>query len=228
MQESQPVKSDDGLINPNHYLGSIKENMTYGAVLALSLARSSPLMGGPETRDVLPEPVDIINHIGNLSISFVLANHLSHSYWGKRQSLATPESYKRQRKIIAATIGGVAIAANAYAEKYGYGPISTPDPLDFVYGCIGGYLAYKVGLPRYAQPEVLDFIEQDYPEDSPLRQRINNLREEKAELAILKSKGSKPAKNIASNGPAQTRNKNRGDKKKSSRKQQRQSRQRNR
>ncbi|MEX1995487.1 MAG: hypothetical protein WD887_01795 [Candidatus Saccharimonadales bacterium] len=228
MEANRAGLDDDGIIIPHNRLGSKNENIAFGAVAAFSLARFSPLLGGPEVRDVLPEPVDVFNHIGNLSVSFVLANHMAHSYWGTGLKLAAPERFKRQRNVIAAVIGGIALAANAYAEKYGYGPVSTPDPLDFVYGCIGGYLGYKVGLPRYIRPDLVNEIVENSPEDSRSRKVVLNLKEEKAErIAGAKANRAKaPSSKLRPNDSSVP--KKGGGKKKKVRKQQRQSRQRNR
>lgn len=221
------TESRDGLMIPKRLMGTRAENIAWGAILAVSAARYSPMIGGPETRNALPEPVDIANHIGNLSISFCLANEMARHYWGKMAALKTPEAFAASKKRIAIGVGALAVTANAFAETFGYGPASTPDTLDFVYGCLGAYIGYKVRSPHYLEPETVDYIDEHVPEEDSLRKLITRLRTDRSERRAQAAAGRKAAQSEAKATKPAAKNGG-GKKKKTSRKQQRQARKRNR
>lgn len=142
-------------------------------VTAVSLAR----VVSPSIRDVLPEPIDAPDHIGNFGPTMAIALHFSDGFWKKSKAQAmTPAEHHRRRRIYAGVVGVMTVAANVVAEKFGYGPISTPDEIDFVYGCLGGFAAYRLMRPDYIKPEdVATAYKHSHREDAVFAQTIDNV-----------------------------------------------------
>lgn len=110
----------------------------------------------PNIKNVLPEPVDVPDHIGNLGPTFGYASVFAQGFWKNkgREMYAEPERQSnRDKKAFAAILGVVVVGVNVAAEKIGFGSISTPDYLDFAYGCAGGYLAYRFSVPKTISAE---------------------------------------------------------------------------
>jgi hypothetical protein len=149
-----------------------------------------------DVRGHLPNVIDAPNHIGNTAMTFVFMERMATAYWGKAPEALTPEAYNKRRRFVAATVGALTIAANVFAEKIGYGPGSTPDILDFAYGCLGGWLAYKVAKPTYVAPERVAEILATEPEDSRLRKNLEfwqlKIKKDKDSVKQPKSSGQKP------------------------------------
>jgi hypothetical protein len=159
MGEDNPQR-DEGLILPvPHFKQSDTKWLVPFGVVSLSriFAQIHPSL---DTRNILPEPVDLPNHVGNAAVTFVLLERVANGYWGKEPEVATPQQFEASRKRFAVAIGVLTVISNVVAEKVGYGPTSTPDLLDFVYGCIGGALAYKAKRPDYLSPSDVNLYRQ--------------------------------------------------------------------
>lgn len=110
-------------------------------------------------RDYLPEPFDVPDHIGNLGgLSLVLLPFMRGYMRGGHERATTREIFDRETKRTAIMMGGLVVAANVVGEVVGYGPTSTPDPLDFVYGLAGGYLLYRNLKPEFMPESEVDTI----------------------------------------------------------------------
>lgn len=216
------AQSQEGVIIPRGYVETGAQKIAMTAMLALSFSRFSPFIFDVETRDRLPEPLDIVDHIGNASVSYVLADIMSHSFWQHNWKLATPEEMESRRKTIGIIVGLGVVAANVYAEKVGWSTFNTYDPIDFVYGCLGGYLGYKLARPRYVAPETVNRIEENSP-DSPFARSVKWLREREA---LTYRRVSSP-KHTETRQPSKDKSSG-SHRRKAARKQQRQSRKRNR
>lgn len=97
-------------------------------------------INGPSHRDILPEPFDWYDHLGNTipSIAIGLGIALTAALISRRQEWATAS---RTRKIAFTTGATLTAAVNLYVEtKFGaHG--STPDPIDLAYGVGAGVMA---------------------------------------------------------------------------------------
>ena len=136
---------------------------SYGpAVWAVTLAAVSrvPAFVNPDTdfntRDLLPEPIDIGDHVGNTALTLALTAHFANAYWGRgKQYLETDEEFERKKKVFTAAVGVGTVLANTLGELVGYGSVSTPDAVDFAYGLAGGLLAYKATMPQRVDAETV-------------------------------------------------------------------------
>lgn len=108
------------------------------------------------TRGHIPEPFDVIDHAGNMSLSFSIGviAALEVARRSLRQSSDTTIDYSSRplrRKMIGSGIA-VGVALNAYVETnlgLSINPIfgsSTPDMIDFAYG-VGGATLGAAAMP---------------------------------------------------------------------------------
>lgn len=178
MEQIQEDTPEEGVVIPRGFLGTRRQLIAAGVISAISVTRFSPYIFDVEARDRIREPFDVVDHIGNLSVTYALTSVLAVQYWGNRWRLQSPEEFGRRRRIMAALGATVAVAANFYAEKFGYGEFSTPDSWDVVYGLAGGYIGWKTEEARYASPAIVRDIEHHAP-DSAFANEVRRLRKEK-------------------------------------------------
>lgn len=229
------MHSENGEVGPAQ-LGLINPVLTfrksdYPWIIAMGVVSATRALGGAyeqlDTKNILPEPFDVPDHIGNTAVSFILLTRFANMYWGKDLQPATLEKYEHKRKMFAGYMGGLAVAANLFAETVGYGQISTPDPIDFVYGCAATFLAYKAKKPSFVPPTFIERIRQSEDEkDEKLKSYLDKLLPSQAEKRPIEQKSIKqtPVPDIKRPGNAQ----NHTNRHKSRRKIQKQSRKKNR
>jgi hypothetical protein len=150
-------------------------DLKYILPLAALTATRIPEAFGIDFRDKVPEPFDVIDHVGNTALTFVIVDTMASGYMGKNPEAMTPKEYERKRRFLAAGVGLTTVALNVLAEKVGYGPTSTPDYLDFIYGCLGGVLAYKIRKPNYISPAEVDVIRETEGPNESLRKFVDKI-----------------------------------------------------
>lgn len=159
--ESSPAESEElGIYIPvaKHSWNRLATPIITVTALVAAARFPSYLGYGPSIRDRLPEPIDMPDHVGNMALTFTILDTAAKTYFGRERNALTEEEYKRKTRKAAIGIGALAVAANVFAEKVGYGSVSTPDNLDFVYGLFGGALAYYANKPRFVSPETTQYI----------------------------------------------------------------------
>jgi len=177
------------------------------SVMALVCASRVPEAFGVDfsVRDHLPEPIDIPDHIGNMGMTANIIGLLSHLYWNKKNQLETDENFDKRRKKLALTAGVITVAANVFAEKIGYGPTSTPDTLDFVYGIAGGAIAYSVSKPKHFNSDFVHFVETTEfsagTNGELWQDEVYNLRKQRGDKPVRKKRSSVNSENA--NMPSQ-------------------------
>lgn len=107
------------------------------------------------TRDILPDPFDLPNYAGNFSVTTVLAVATMSAMQDEGRPLSK-EQFQRERKVRAAAVGALAVGANAFAELVGYGPMSTPDPFDFIHGVGAAALVYQGMKPGFLSEKEIE------------------------------------------------------------------------
>ncbi|HEX5797878.1 MAG TPA: hypothetical protein VFX79_00850, partial [Candidatus Saccharimonadales bacterium] len=177
---------------------SLVRNNYEPATWAITLAAVSrlPAFIDPDTklntRDLLPEPLDIGDHIGNTALTFALTMHFANAYWGRsKQYLETDKEFEKKRKFFTVAVGAGTLVANTLGELVGYGSISTPDAVDFAYGLAGGLFAYKATMPHRVDAETVslarkqdwweehEHLEELFTEKFPGRRRVKKTRAKK-------------------------------------------------
>lgn len=139
----------------------------------------------PNLRNYLPEPFDFPDHIANMGGTLWLTTAAARVYWRNKEALETPAESKRKIKRFAALIGGLAVAAN-FVGEYLPDPNSTSDHLDFIYGLLGGYIAYQTQKPTILSPKQVDAIEDmelnsDNPDHTDLLKTQKKIEKAKAD-----------------------------------------------
>lgn len=124
---------------------------------------------GLDLRGKLPDLIDVSNHIANTTdtLAIVGAGALLALHKAK---LATESAYGNRLRKSAALIGTSTLALNAIGEwglPYGH---FTPDPVDFLYGCFGGVVAYVLTRPKFVPPATFDAVASELPASAPARQ----------------------------------------------------------
>lgn len=154
-----------------------RSKVELGIFVAASLSRgiSHVIPETTELRGMLPDPVDVPNHIANAAVTAGLIFMWSRGYYGEEQQPMPKEEYNRVTKRMAYAAGTIAVAANTFGELIGYGGISTPDAYDFAYGLAGGYLGYRWSKPHFTSAEKVQYIKSNFPEDHPSRRRVMEL-----------------------------------------------------
>jgi hypothetical protein len=182
MPENTPnIEPPMGIMMPPHGYrdGAYK---VIAPMVAISGSRLLPLIHqGLDARNHLPEPFDLPDHVGNMAVTFVLASRMMNGFWGQEIELVSPREQEARRKRIAVAVGLTSVAANVVDEVIGYGSASTPDVIDFAYGLVGGWLAYKFKAPDYVTPEEIEAITSN-KEPSSLKTAVEGL------LAALRSR----------------------------------------
>ncbi len=178
------MPSEPGVAETRSELGIMAPNPSWKAsdmkyilpTMALSALRVPEAFGfGPSTRDRLPEPFDAVDHVGNTALTFVLMDRVAKGIMGDSLQAMTEGEFKKRRRVLAGTVGALTVLANVFAEKVGYGPSSTPDYLDFVYGLAGGALAYKVRRGNYISPEDVDILRHENEPDDEVVRVVNEV-----------------------------------------------------
>src|SRR5688572_5346568 len=80
------------------------QSVAMWALLGLSIARAPQTLGADiNVRDHVPEPFDVLDHVGNSAVTFALLTHFSHGFWSKEKEakLQTPDEYESKRKAFA-------------------------------------------------------------------------------------------------------------------------------
>ncbi len=165
----RPPEEDLGIVVPMP-TWRMRDMPWIGAMLVASGTRIASVVSELEFRNILPEPLDLPDHVGNTAVTFAFLSYFANGFWGKELEAVSPENFERRRKGYALAMGSLTVAANVFAETIGYGKASTPDILDFAYGCLGGWLTYKAKKPDYLDPEVVQHGLQAYESGNPYRQ----------------------------------------------------------
>lgn len=192
-----------GVAFPQHTWG----NHTMPIILGLAAISATRLSGmineSLSTRDLLPEPFDIPDHAGNLGLTFIIADQIAKKAHGTEPIACTEEELARTQKKLAIVLGVVSVAANIFAEKVGYGSTSTPDPIDFAYGLMGGVLAFYARKPNFLDKgtvnTLLEFEEEDRAGYTPGQQNSMAL----IHSALQKRNGSSQLQTASSAGSPQ-------------------------
>lgn len=196
-------ESNQGVIMPLGG-GMRKIDALWMAPLAVTSAvRAGTLLheSVPDIRDKLPEPFDVPDHIGNTAVTIFLISVALNEVWGKSPRLATPEKFKQVKNVAAVAAGTIAVGANVVAENVGYGPKSTSDPIDFAYGVLGGYLAYRLTKPGYLTPAEVKEARKD--KGNEMKAMLDDL------FAAQRASRRAASKAQANNQPPRHRNNNR-------------------
>lgn len=166
----------------------VKHNVLRLSVLAVSIPAYLAVKANPESRDILPEPLDIPDHTGNIPES-VFLGYLSGLAAGKiysrlEQNCEPQEAVRKTRTVMAIAGFCVGLAANIMAEtRFGqsllpFGKESSTDTVDLFYGVATATAAAAAGPSvqgrdmsqytnvKYIPPEQL---EQLRAQDAPLR-----------------------------------------------------------
>lgn len=197
--EIPEAANNEGLTLPARLMDATQAKV-FGLMVLASSTRAGSKFGIVETRGQIPEPFDIVNHSGNLTVTYAVATAASKMFWSnKKPRLEAPEDFSKRRRILAGGVAAGAIALNSYAELVGYGSASTPDTIDFAYGMLGAYVGYKVVRPKYITPETIAYVDSIASEEAEskgvvkVKSLLTRLRKERNEEFIKKQNaGHKP------------------------------------
>lgn len=108
-------------------------------------------------RNVLPEPVDYFDHVGNFAFSWYAAARVvraSARVLHARMPSVDPEQIRKRAVSVAVATG---VLLNAIVESKIGAPLLTSDPVDFAYG-VGGAVfgAMNTDLSEFGRPVQAD------------------------------------------------------------------------
>lgn len=121
--------------------------VTLASAPARFISYSSGLHLGDEVAKYIPDIINPIYHSGNSGVTAVLLGIFLNQYRKKEQGIMTAEGFIKNNKTAAIIAGLGGISLNAIGEVVGYGPRSTADKYDFLWGMLGAYAAFQMTIP---------------------------------------------------------------------------------
>lgn len=141
------------------------------------------LRSNPGSRDHLPEPFDLPDHIGNIDISSLLGYTsglaAGQIYSSFEQKCEPKEAIRKTRTVMALAGFCVGLVANAATEtKLGLsfvpGTSGTPDGIDLLYGVAASTIAATAG-PLVSGIDTSSYISRQYLEDNGRLQPLDSV-----------------------------------------------------
>jgi hypothetical protein len=179
------------------------------AVVALATTRQESLITTIDLRDSLPEPWDVSDHIANAMWTVGLVgttlHYASHRMAARNDTTTrasgyafevnTREKYAERKQKLAITAATLAIGLNLFAENRAFlDGATTGDSTDFVYGLVGGLLAYATTKPRFLDPDTSNELITSLPNEHRLKQHYLGARHKALQDQVVDKSPRKPNK----------------------------------